>query len=87
MNLAEQLSEKIQSLQSALLENNPRMPVLLRDIHKLLKEDPEVVTLPDEDEIAIIISGLKRQTMTEIATTAAKSSPRKAIKNIGLADL
>ena len=87
MNLAEQVKEKIASLQSALLESNPRLPVILRDIHKQLKEDPEVVTLLDESEIAIVVSGLKRQTMTEIATAAVKSTKSKAVKNIGLADL
>ena len=86
MNLAEQVKEKCLALETALSEQNPRMPILLREIHTILKSDPEVVTLLDESDIAIVVSGLKRQTNTEIATTTAKSKT-KSVKSIGLADL
>lgn len=86
MNLADQVREKILSLQTALLENNSRMPVLLKEIHTQLKADPEVVTLLEPDEIAVIVNGLKKQTQTELATATAKSKT-KSIKSIGVLDL
>lgn len=86
MNIAEQIKEKIASLQSALLSQHPTMPQLLREIHSTLKANPDCVTLLEEEEIGVIVNGLKRQTATEIATATLKS-PKKSIKSIGLADL
>jgi hypothetical protein len=85
----EQIKEKILSLQNALLESNPRMPVLLQEIHRTLKNDPAIVTLLQEDEIAVIVSGLKVQTSTVIATTAVKGSVagRKSLSKVSVDDL
>jgi hypothetical protein len=87
MNLSEQISEKILSLESALLTQNPTMPTLLNDIWKTLKENPDNVTLLSEQEIGVIVNGLKRQTSTEIATAALKSATKKSAKSITLSDL
>ena len=84
MTPAEQLQENILALQSKLLAVAPDMPVLLRSIHNQIKADPELVTLLSEEEIGIIVTGLKKQTATEIATTAAK---KKSAKSITLTDL
>lgn len=80
----QQISEKILSLQSALLEQHPRMPVLLQEIHRNIKNDPAVVTLLSEEELAIVISGLQKQTQTVIVATQAKPSAaaKKALKNV-----
>lgn len=86
MNITEQIKEKIASLNSALLSQHPTMPSLLREIHSTLKANPDCVTLLEEEEIGVIVNGLKRQTATEISTAALKS-PKKSIKSIGLADL
>ncbi len=75
---------KIADLQSQLLTQHPQLPMLLRDIHKSLKEDPAVVTMLDPEEIGIIVSGLLKQTQTVIATKSASSKKKTAI---GLADL
>ncbi len=80
-----QLQEKIQSLQDAILSTHPSMPILLRDIHKILKEDPAIVTVLQEEEIATLVSGLKIQTKTSITEAALKK--KTPLKNIGLADL
>lgn len=90
MTPAEQLKEKILSLEQALLSVHPTMPVLLRDIHEKLKQDAEIVTLLSEEEIEIIVRGLKQQTKTELATSllkSAKSSTTKSLKKIGVSDL
>ena len=74
-----QIKEKLARLEEALLAKTPGMPTLLRDIHTHLKRDPDVVTLLSEEECAILVQGLKKQTATEIATSAIKSKPKKAM--------
>lgn len=69
---------KIAELQEALLTAHPQMPLLLRDIHKKLKADPAQVTLLTEEEIAVIVSGLKLQTNVELASDKAKSGSTAA---------
>jgi len=82
-----EVREKLASLEAALLQDTPGMPELLRDIHRTLKADPDVVTLLSEEECSILVQGLKQVTKTEIATKAVKKKPKKALKNIGLEDL
>lgn len=86
MNLQEQITEKILQLQSQLLSQHPQLPKLLSEIHQTLKENPDCVTLLSDEEVGVIVNGLKKQTATEIATTALKSKT-KSIKNISLEDL
>lgn len=86
MNLAEQLRESVLTLQDALLSANPMMPQLLRKIHTQLKADPTCVTLLSEEDICIIVEGLKKQTLTTIATSITKTKA-KSIKSIGVSDL
>jgi hypothetical protein len=83
------ISTKIAELQEKILAAHPQMPLLLREIHSTLKNDPAVVTLLKEEEIAIIINGLQRQTQTYLvqSMTAAKGSKTKALKNTSAADL
>ena len=90
-----EIKEKVAKLQEAILSAHATMPVLLRTIHQQLRSDPELVTTLDEEEIGIIVNGLKKQTNTEIATAATKKSSTstaslaKKIKNSGgsIADL
>lgn len=81
------IKEKLAQLQEALLEATPNMPVLLRDIHRELKADPDVVTVLSDEECAILVKGLKKQTSTEIATKAIKKTTKKAAKKITVDDL
>lgn len=85
MNPAEQLSyqlrEKVQELSGALLARHPTMPTLLREIHSTLSKYPEQVTLLGEDDIMIIVNGLKVQTGVEFAT-AATSGKTGALKSL-----
>lgn len=78
-----QLKEKIAALSTRLLTADPMMPVLLREIHTMLRKDPEQVTLLEEEEIGIIVNGLKVQTNTELVTTAVKNSTTSALKKKG----
>lgn len=85
----ELITAKIAELQQKLLANHPQMPLLLREIHSVLKNDPAVVTLLKEEEISIIVNGLQKQTNTYLvqSMTSAKSSKTKALKNTSAADL
>jgi hypothetical protein len=71
---------KIAEMNTALLASNPLMPVLLREIHQHLRKDPELVTIITEEEIGMIVNGLKKQTNTVLATTTIKQSTSKAEK-------
>lgn len=81
----EEIKMKIAELQESILAAHPRMPMLLRDIHAVLKADPDNVTLLSEEDIGVIVSGLKLQTKTEI--TAKTLSKKTTLKNTQLADL
>lgn len=87
-NLGFELREKVLQLQSAILERHPRMPVLLREIHTALRAQPENVTLSSEEEINIIVEGLKIQTGVEFAASAIKGAGTKSaiskIKSLGV---
>ena len=81
----EEIKMKIAELQESILAAHPRMPMLLREIHSVLKADPDNVTLLSEEDIGVIVSGLKKQTQTEIV--AATLSKKTKLKNTTLADL
>lgn len=83
MNQAEQLQESIATLQQALLDSNPGMPMMLRTIHTALRKDPAIVTLLTDEECGTIVAGLMKQTATVIAAGAAKPSKSK-LKGITL---
>lgn len=76
-----ELKSKILELQTAIHTAHPTMPTLLRDIHTKLKADPANVTLLDEEDIAVIVAGLKVQTNVEISSgkksSTGSSAPKK----------
>lgn len=74
------IKSKILEMNTALLSNNPIMPILLREIHSHLRKDPELVTIISEEEIGMIVNGLKKQTSTELVTSTIKQSTTKATK-------
>lgn len=82
-----QIKEKLAFLESQLISNTPNISTILREIHIQLKKDPEVVTLLTEEECSILVRGLKKQTNTEIATSALKSGAKKSLKQMTLGDL
>lgn len=85
-NQAFEVQEKLAQLEQALLANTPTMPTLLREIHRTLKNDPDIVTLLSEEDCSILVRGLKKQTATEIATTANKKT-KKPMSKMTLSDL
>lgn len=90
MELSEyDLKEKIAQLENLLLEKHPTMPLLLSKIHDTLKQQPENVILLSEEEIAIIVSGLKEHTNTSFAAIKPKKAPSTTakLKNLSADDI
>ncbi len=87
MTPIEQIQENILKLESMLQAQLPEFPKLLRDIHCQLKKDDALVTLLSEEEIAIIVSGLSKQTSVVITTAAAKKAKGKSVKSMTVDDL
>lgn len=79
--------EKLAALEAQLLQGTPQIKDLLRTIHRELAADPDVVTLLSEEECAVLIRGLKKQTNVEIATKALNKTPKKAMSKLTVADL
>jgi len=73
------LGEKVAELSAALLVRHPKMPTLLREIHMTLSKYPEQVTLMSEDDIKVVVEGLKIQTGVEFAATATKPAASKSL--------
>jgi hypothetical protein len=78
------IKEKIAALQAHLLSAHPLIPSLLRTIHTQLKADPEVVTLLEESEIKVIVTGL--QHVTKIHLAEVSKPKKKSLKNLDLDD-
>jgi len=81
----QEIQMKIAELQDCILKAHPRMPMLLREIHTVLKNDPDNVALLSEEDIGILVQGLMKQTDTEIATNTLKKKVK--LKDVGLMDL
>lgn len=82
------MQEKILALEAAVKQRLPNMPMLLKEIHGALRKDPDCVTLLTEQEIAVLISGLERQTNTYIVSTVTKSkSAASKLKTLTADDL
>ena len=85
-NQAFEVTEKLAALEAALLQKLPTMPSILRDIHRSLKADPDTVTFLSEEECAVLVEGLTKQTGSAIATSALKA-PKKAMSKMTVDDL
>lgn len=81
-----EVREKLAALEEQLNQVQPNIATNLRDIHRILKQDPDVVTLLSEEECSILVRGLKKQTGTTIATTVKKKTTKAASK-MTVADL
>ena len=82
-----EIQEKLASLAEQLLAVQPNITTLLRDIHRSLKADPDVVTILTEEECATLVKGLQKQTSTIILTAAVKKSSKTVLSKITVDDL
>lgn len=75
------IAMEMAELEAALDAHVPGFISILSTIHKKLKADPDVVTLLDEEEIAVIVAGLEKHTnVTIVAPSAVKAAKAKARK-------
>ena len=81
-NQAFEIREKLANLEESLNTQAPGIANLLRDIHKNLKQDPDLVTILSEAECSVLVRGLKKQTATNIATSAIKKGTKKAMSKM-----
>lgn len=83
-----ELKQKVAELSELILSKHPKMPTLLREIHTTIRSYPEQVTLLDEPEIAIIVSGLSVQTNVTFSQAAltgkGATSATAKIKKLGM---
>ncbi len=71
---------KMNLLQEAIHTQHPTMPVLLMQIHKQLRADPELTSTLSEEGIGVIVKGLQLQTKTELVSVVIKESKSKKKK-------
>lgn len=73
------LAMKFAELEETLLARDPQFKVILRDIHRHLGQDAELVTQMTEEEIAMVVTGLVLFANTEIVEVAKAKSVKKAV--------
>lgn len=75
------IAMEMAELEQALNTQVPGFVSILSTIHKKLRADPDVVTLLDDEEIAVIVAGLEKHTnVTIVAPSAIKAARSKARK-------
>lgn len=75
------IAMEMAELEQALDAQVPGFVSILSQIHKKLRADPDVVTLLDDEEIAVIVAGLEKHTnVTIVAPSAIKAAKSKARK-------
>lgn len=80
-----EVTAKIKHLKKVLDADVPGMSNLLRDIHRQLHSQPEVVTLLEPEDIHTLVSGLDKQTGLHMATIK-KAKPKRAKKKVDVGD-
>ena len=73
------LSMQFAEMEAALLAADPTFKTILRDVHRQLGNDPELVTMMTEDEIALIVRGLVVHAKAEIVEPAKAKTVKKAV--------
>lgn len=74
------LAMQFAELEAALLAQQPEFKTILRQIHRHLGQEPELVTQMTEQEIQMIVSGLVVFANAEIVAPAIAKTAKAAIK-------
>lgn len=83
----ESIALKIAELAVAVKATLPNMPTLLRDIHTILKNDSDLVSILSPAEIGMIVSGLSVQTQTTIINSVTSGGKGKSLKKVSVDDI
>ena len=83
------IKQQLAELENALTDQLPTVKTLLRDVHKQLKADQELVTVLSDEEVAILVRSLDTVTKAELAATVVKSAKKstKAMSKMTVNDL
>ena len=73
------LSMQFAEMEQALLSADPTFKTILRDVHRQLGNDPELVTMMTEDEIQLVVRGLIVHAKAEIIEPAKAKTVKKAV--------
>lgn len=87
MNKETQLHEQILVLKDLLLKQHPQMPTLLQQLHHNIKKDEDLAMILSEEELGVIVEGLKAHANIQIATNVMKKTGSRSMKDISLDDL
>lgn len=81
-----ELREAIADMATKLQEGHPQLPILLRKIHTILRDDPDTVTILSDEERAVVIAGLEKQTQIKLAEIAAPKKT-KSLRSMTVDDI
>lgn len=84
---AEQIIQRIDTLQQQLREGSPNYESSLHTIHQALRKDEEIVHLLSDEQIGVIVEGLAKKKNIVIATEKAKSTKKDSLKGVSINDL
>ena len=73
------LAMQFAELEQLLLARDPEFKVILRQVHRHLGQDAELVTQMTEEEISLVVTGLVLFANTEIVEVAKAKSVKKAV--------
>jgi hypothetical protein len=83
MTPTEQLQTKILEFQERLLSASPEMPIYLREIRTQLQNQPELLHILKDEDIASIVQGCSKQAGVVLATETLKKTKAR-IKKTGV---
>lgn len=85
----EDIAPKLEQLEQMLLDENPDMPVFLREINEDLRQYPELTYLLNDDQIKAIVTAIRHQTNIAIRVKSAKKKGKQNVLDDGrnVADL
>ena len=81
------LKTKIADLKLAIDKNVPGLSNILAIIHMNLLKQEDLVYMLSEEEIAVIVTGLSKQTGIVLAATESKAAKGAKLKNMTELDL
>lgn len=77
------LAMQFAELEQGILARDPQFKTILRDIHRHLGSEPELVTQMTEAEVALVVQGLVQRAQEEIVAPAAAKSAKAAVRAAG----
>lgn len=84
--ITQELQDKLISLEEALESEIPSYAIHLRDIQKMIQADPNQVTILSDQEMSVIVSGLKK--LRDVSfVSSKKQTEKKKISSFTLEDI